>query len=88
LCFAAAASWAEFATVHCDKLVKIDKQMPLDRAALIGCAVMTGVGAVVNTARVEAGSVAVIFGCGGVGLNARSGLRHRRGRNDRRGRHH
>jgi Zn-dependent alcohol dehydrogenase len=64
---------AEFATVHSDNLVKIDKQMPLDRAALIGCGVMTGVGAVINTARVEAGSVAVIFGCGGVGLNAVQG---------------
>jgi Zn-dependent alcohol dehydrogenase len=64
---------AEFATVHCDNLVKIDKQMPLDRAALIACGVMTGVGAVINTARVEAGSVAVIFGCGGVGLNAVQG---------------
>src|SRR6202790_1745401 len=64
---------AEFATVHSDNLVKIDKQMPLDRAALIGCGGMTGVGAVINPARVEAGSVAVIFGCGGVGLNAVQG---------------
>ncbi len=64
---------AEFATVHTDNLIKIDKQMPLDRAALIGCGVMTGVGAAVNTARVEAGSVAVVFGCGGVGLNAIQG---------------
>jgi Zn-dependent alcohol dehydrogenase len=64
---------AEFATLHGDSLVKIDKQIPLDRAALIGCGVMTGVGAVINTARVEAGSVAVVFGCGGVGLNAVQG---------------
>jgi S-(hydroxymethyl)glutathione dehydrogenase/alcohol dehydrogenase len=64
---------AEFATLHGDSLVKIDAQMPLDRAALIGCGVMTGVGAAVNTARVEAGSVAVVFGCGGVGLNAIQG---------------
>jgi S-(hydroxymethyl)glutathione dehydrogenase/alcohol dehydrogenase len=64
---------AEFATVHSDSLIKIDKQMPLDRAALIGCGVMTGVGAVINTARVEAGSIAVVFGCGGVGLNAVQG---------------
>jgi NDMA-dependent alcohol dehydrogenase len=64
---------AEFATLHSDNLVKIDAQMPLDRAALIGCGVMTGVGAAVNTARVEAGSVAVVFGCGGVGLNAIQG---------------
>jgi len=64
---------SEFATLHGDNLVKIDKQMPLDRAALIGCGVMTGVGAAVNTARVEAGSTAVVFGCGGVGLNAVQG---------------
>jgi Zn-dependent alcohol dehydrogenase len=47
--------------------------LPLDRAALIACGVMTGFGAAVNTARVEAGSVAVVFGCGGVGLNAIQG---------------
>jgi len=64
---------AESATVHGDNLVKIDHEMPLDRAALIGCGVMTGVGAAINTARVEAGSVAVVFGCGGVGLNAIQG---------------
>src|SRR3979490_1065090 len=64
---------AEFATLHGDNLVKIDAQMPLDRAALIGCGVMTGVGAAVNTARVEAGSVAVVFGCGAVGPQALQG---------------
>jgi S-(hydroxymethyl)glutathione dehydrogenase/alcohol dehydrogenase len=64
---------AEFATLHGDNLVKIDAEVPLDRAALIGCGVMTGVGAAVNTARVEAGSVTVVFGCGGVGLNAIQG---------------
>lgn len=64
---------AEFATLHSDNVVKIDKEMPLDRAALIACGVMTGVGAAVNTARVQAGSVCVVFGCGGVGLNAIQG---------------
>src|ERR1700686_1872665 len=64
---------AEYATLHADNLVKIDRQMPLDRAALIACGVMTGVGAAVNTAKVEAGSIAVVFGCGGVGLNAIQG---------------
>jgi Zn-dependent alcohol dehydrogenase len=64
---------AEAATVHMGNVVKIDKQMPLDRAALISCGVMTGVGAAINTAKVEAGSIAVIFGCGGVGLNAIQG---------------
>jgi Zn-dependent alcohol dehydrogenase len=64
---------SEFATVHSDNVVKIDPQMPLPQAALIGCGVMTGVGAAVNTARVEAGAVAIVFGCGGVGLNAIQG---------------
>jgi Zn-dependent alcohol dehydrogenase len=64
---------AEFATVHMGNVVKIDQSMPLDRAALIACGVMTGVGAAVNTAKVEAGSIAVVFGCGGVGLNAIQG---------------
>lgn len=64
---------AEHATLHADNLVKIDRQMPLDRAALIACGVMTGFGAAVNTAGVEPGSVAVVFGCGGVGLNAIQG---------------
>jgi len=50
---------AELATLHADNLVKIDEQMPLDRAALIGCGVMTGVGAAVNTAAVEAGELVV-----------------------------
>ena len=56
-------------------LVAIDKAMPLDKAALFGCAVATGVGAVVNTARVEAGSAVVVFGLGGVGLSAVMGAR-------------
>jgi S-(hydroxymethyl)glutathione dehydrogenase/alcohol dehydrogenase len=64
---------AEYATVHMGNVVKIDRSMPLDRAALIACGVMTGVGAAVNTAKVEAGSIAVVFGCGGVGLNAIQG---------------
>jgi S-(hydroxymethyl)glutathione dehydrogenase/alcohol dehydrogenase len=64
---------AEYATLHTDNVVKIDKNIPLDRAALVSCGVMTGVGAVVNTARVEPGSVTVVFGAGGVGLNAIQG---------------
>ena len=64
---------AEIATIHSGNVVKIDDKMPLDRAALIACGVMTGVGAAVNTAKVQAGSIAVIFGCGGVGSNAIQG---------------
>jgi len=66
---------AEVATLHADNVVKIARDVPLDRAALIGCGVMTGVGAAVNTAKVQAGSTALVFGCGGVGLSAIQGCR-------------
>jgi len=71
--FSGCGVMAEYATLHTDNVVKIDQQVPLDKAALIGCGVMTGVGAAVNTAKVEPGSVTVVFGCGGVGLNAIQG---------------
>ncbi len=71
--FSGCGVMAEYATVSMENVVKIDKAIPLDRAALVGCAVTTGVGAVFNTARVEAGSSVVVFGCGGVGLNAIQG---------------
>lgn len=61
---------AEMATLGLGSVVKIDDQVPLDRCALIGCGVMTGWGAAVNTAKVEPGSVCVVFGAGGVGLSA------------------
>jgi NDMA-dependent alcohol dehydrogenase len=64
---------AEYATLHVDNVVKVERSVPLDRAALISCGVMTGVGAVVNTARVPAGASTVVFGAGGVGLNAIQG---------------
>jgi alcohol dehydrogenase len=62
------ASFAEYATVSRRSLVKIDKSLPLAEAALFGCAVMTGVGAVVNTAQIRAGASTVVVGLGGVGL--------------------
>ncbi|WP_404840925.1 zinc-binding dehydrogenase [Alkalilimnicola ehrlichii] len=64
---------AEYATLHVDNVVKIDKDVPLDKAALVSCGVMTGVGAVFNTAEVEPGSTAAVFGVGGVGLNTVQG---------------
>ncbi|MFT3802179.1 MAG: Zn-dependent alcohol dehydrogenase [Burkholderiaceae bacterium] len=64
---------AEYATVSERSVVKIDAGIPLDRAALVGCAVTTGVGAAINTARVRAGSSVVVFGVGGVGLNVIQG---------------
>lgn len=67
--FSGCGVMAEYATLHVDSVVKVDTNVPLESAALLGCGVMTGVGAVFNTARVEPGSVAVVFGVGGVGLN-------------------
>jgi S-(hydroxymethyl)glutathione dehydrogenase/alcohol dehydrogenase len=71
--FSGCGVMAEYATLSVDNVVKIDPKIPLDRAALVGCAVTTGVGAVFNTAKVEPGSSVVVFGCGGVGLNAIQG---------------
>ncbi|MGA2409612.1 MAG: Zn-dependent alcohol dehydrogenase, partial [Candidatus Binataceae bacterium] len=69
------STYAEQMLVHENALVKITKEIPLDRAALIGCGVTTGVGAVLNTARIEPGSTVAVFGCGGVGLAAIQGAR-------------
>ena len=66
--FADLSGYAEQMLVHENALVKIDNDMPLDRAALIGCGVMTGVGAALNTAKVEPGSTVAVWGAGGVGL--------------------
>lgn len=71
--FGACGVMAEYATLHVDNAVKIEAGVPLQNAALVGCAVMTGVGAVFNTARLEPGSRAAVFGVGGVGLNAIQG---------------
>jgi len=65
-----ARGFAEETIVHQSQVVAIPAGMPLDRAALLGCGVITGVGAVINTARVAAGENVVIIGAGGVGLNA------------------
>lgn len=62
------SAFAEHAVVSRRSLVKIDPELPLEEAALFGCAVLTGVGAVINTARVPAGSSVAIVGLGGVGL--------------------
>jgi S-(hydroxymethyl)glutathione dehydrogenase/alcohol dehydrogenase len=67
------SSFAEQMLVHENAVVKIDPDIPLDRAALVGCGVMTGVGAVFNAARVEPGASVAVIGCGGVGLAAVNG---------------
>jgi S-(hydroxymethyl)glutathione dehydrogenase/alcohol dehydrogenase len=69
------ASFAEQMLVPENALVKIRDEMPLDRAALIGCGVTTGLGAALYRARVEAGSTCAVVGCGGVGLSLIQGCR-------------
>ncbi|MBV9735872.1 MAG: Zn-dependent alcohol dehydrogenase [Acidisphaera sp.] len=67
------SAFAEQMVVHEHALVKIRPDMPLDRAALIGCGVITGVGAVFNTARMPPGSAVAVIGCGGIGLSCVNG---------------
>lgn len=68
------STFAEYAVVAENSLVAIDKTVPLEVAALFGCAVVTGVGAVFNTAQVRPGRSAAVVGLGGVGLNMLLGL--------------
>lgn len=67
--------FAEYAVVAQCSLVKVNKSLPLDQAALFGCAVITGVGAVANTAKMKMGSTAVVVGLGGTGLAALLGAK-------------
>jgi len=68
-------AYAERMLVHEHALVKVTQDIDFDRMALIGCGVTTGLGAVLNTARIEAGSTVAVWGCGGVGLAAIQGAR-------------
>lgn len=70
---AGVAVMAEYATMPVENVIKIDKSIPLDKAALVGCAVMTGVGAAINTAKVDPGSTVAVLGAGGIGLNVIQG---------------
>jgi alcohol dehydrogenase len=69
------SGFSQFTIAAPDSLVKVDRSLPLDKAALFGCAVTTGVGAVTNTAKVEPGASVVVFGLGGVGLSVLLGAR-------------
>jgi alcohol dehydrogenase len=64
------SAFAEYCVVNRGSVVKVDKSLPFDEAAVFGCAVLTGVGAALNTAKVTAGSRVAVVGLGGVGLNA------------------
>jgi Zn-dependent alcohol dehydrogenase len=67
------SAFAEYTVVPEGAVLKIPDDLPLDRAALLGCAVITGVGAVIHCARVRPGSSVAVFGAGGVGLNVIQG---------------
>ncbi|MBJ20941.1 MAG: Zn-dependent alcohol dehydrogenase [bacterium] len=67
--------YAEQMLVHEKAIVKITEDLPLDKAALLGCSVVTGVGAVQRTAKVGPGDTIAVVGCGGIGLNAIQGAR-------------
>jgi S-(hydroxymethyl)glutathione dehydrogenase / alcohol dehydrogenase len=67
--------FAEQALIHENQLAVVPRALPFPQAALLGCGVATGAGSVLNTANVQAGDTVVIFGAGGVGLNAISGAR-------------
>jgi S-(hydroxymethyl)glutathione dehydrogenase/alcohol dehydrogenase len=70
---AGVGSFAERTVVRATAAIKIPDSVPLDKACLIGCGVMTGVGAAFNTAQVRPGQTVAVFGCGGVGLNVIQG---------------
>jgi S-(hydroxymethyl)glutathione dehydrogenase/alcohol dehydrogenase len=73
--FIGISSYAERMLLHENSLVKIDPELPLDRAALVGCGVLTGVGAALRSAQLQAGQTVAVFGCGGVGLSIIQGAR-------------
>jgi S-(hydroxymethyl)glutathione dehydrogenase/alcohol dehydrogenase len=73
--FCGIGSFAEHTILPADAVVPIDADVPFDVACIVGCAVVTGVGAVLNEARVQPGDTVVVFGCGGVGMNVLLGAR-------------
>jgi S-(hydroxymethyl)glutathione dehydrogenase/alcohol dehydrogenase len=73
--FNCVSAFAEYAVIPEASAIRIREEVPLDAAALISCAVVTGVGAVFNTAGVEPGATVAVWGCGGIGLNVVQGAR-------------
>ena len=73
---AASGTFSEETVVPAIGAVKIDAGIPIDAAALIGCGVLTGFGAAVNTASIRKGDAVAVIGCGGVGLNVIQGAKH------------
>jgi S-(hydroxymethyl)glutathione dehydrogenase/alcohol dehydrogenase len=73
--FSAVSSHAEFSVVHETSAIPVPDEIPFDRACLLGCGVMTGVGAATRVARVAAGTTVLVVGAGAVGLNVVQGAR-------------
>src|SRR6202789_2056033 len=69
-------TFSQYGVIHQNSVVKVDDDLPLDKAALVGCGVPTGWGSAVNTANVQAGDTVAIFGIGGIGINAVQGARY------------
>jgi S-(hydroxymethyl)glutathione dehydrogenase/alcohol dehydrogenase len=69
------SSYAEKMLLHENSIVRIDPDLPLDKAALVGCGVLTGVGAALRSAGLEPGQTVAVYGCGGVGLSIVQGAR-------------
>jgi NDMA-dependent alcohol dehydrogenase len=69
-------TFSEHTTVNVDSAVKVDKDVPLDRACLLGCGVGTGWGSAVNSAEVKPGQTVIVMGVGGIGINAVQGAAH------------
>ena len=84
---ACSGTFSDTAVIPAIGAVKIPDDIPLEIAALIGCGVLTGVGAATNTADIKQGDTVVVIGCGGVGLNVIQGAVHRRRRASHRRRH-
>jgi len=69
------SAFSEYTVVPENSAISVSKDVPIEELALLGCAVLVGIGSVLNSARLKAGSTAAVFGCGGVGLNVIQGAK-------------
>ena len=69
-------TFSQYGVIHQNSAVKVDDDLPLDKAVLVGCGVPTGWGSAVNTAEVKPGQTVVVIGIGGIGINAVQGARY------------
>jgi alcohol dehydrogenase (nicotinoprotein) len=68
-------TFSQYGVIHQNSVVRVDNDLPLDKAVLVGCGVPTGWGSAVNTANVRAGDTVAVYGVGGIGINAVQGAR-------------